>query len=222
MSPKKVLLSDNTTVVQRFKRAVEDCTLPHVPQMIREILETGAWRERYELGKIIRFDDFTEFVTGKKPAGCGWDPEIVTTLLLKAEDTEALKLWQKAIRAKVANEIEEKDRANESQQGKRTDLVDNKIAVINEVERPTGTSAAAALRRLRKDRPEIHARVLAGELSPHAGMIEAGFRKKPVRKKVSAFDRAAKQAAKLSDIEWQTLKREEDARRLQTKAEAAE
>jgi hypothetical protein len=27
--------------------------------------------------------------------------------------------------------------------------------------------------RLRKDRPDIHARVLAGELSPHAGMIEA-------------------------------------------------
>jgi hypothetical protein len=29
--------------------------------------------------------------------------------------------------------------------------------------RPTGTSAAAALRRLRKDRPDMHARVLKGE-----------------------------------------------------------
>ena len=45
-------------------------------------------------------------------------------------------------------------------------------------ERPSGNSRAAFLRRLRKDRPDIHARVLAGELSPHAGMIEAGFRKK--------------------------------------------
>ena len=36
-----------------------------------------------------------------------------------------------------------------------------------------------AHRRLRKDRPDIHARVLAGEISAHAGMIEAGFRKKP-------------------------------------------
>jgi hypothetical protein len=38
----------------------------------------------------------------------------------------------------------------------------------------TGTSAAAAMRRLRKDRPDIHARALAGGLSAHAGMIEAG------------------------------------------------
>ena len=45
--------------------------------------------------------------------------------------------------------------------------------------RPSGNSRAAFLRRLRKDRPDLHARVLAGELSPHAGMIEAGFRKKP-------------------------------------------
>jgi hypothetical protein len=44
--------------------------------------------------------------------------------------------------------------------------------------RPAGNSTAAFLRRLRKDRPDIHIRVLAGEISAHAGMIEAGFRKK--------------------------------------------
>ena len=44
--------------------------------------------------------------------------------------------------------------------------------------RPAGNSRAAFLRRLRKDRPDIHGRVLAGELSPYAGMVEAGFRKR--------------------------------------------
>ena len=34
------------------------------------------------------------------------------------------------------------------------------------------------LRKLRKDSPEIHAKVIAGEISPHAGMVAAGFRKK--------------------------------------------
>jgi hypothetical protein len=53
--------------------------------------------------------------------------------------------------------------------------------------RPSGNSRAAFLRRLRKDRPDIHARVLAGELSPHASMIEAGFRKQPVRNKADAL-----------------------------------
>jgi hypothetical protein len=33
------------------------------------------------------------------------------------------------------------------------------------------------LRRLRDQRPDLHRRVLAGELSPHAAMLEAGFRR---------------------------------------------
>ena len=45
-------------------------------------------------------------------------------------------------------------------------------------ERPSGNSRLAFLWRLRKDRPDIHARVLAGELSLYAGMVEAGFRKR--------------------------------------------
>ena len=44
---------------------------------------------------------------------------------------------------------------------------------------PKGTSRTYALRRLRATRPDIHTRVLAGELSPHKGMLEAGFRHQP-------------------------------------------
>ncbi len=46
------------------------------------------------------------------------------------------------------------------------------------VTRPEGNTAAKALRRLRKERPDLHARVLAEELSPHAAMHEAGFRRR--------------------------------------------
>ncbi|MGH3517346.1 MAG: hypothetical protein ACRDQ7_08010 [Haloechinothrix sp.] len=42
--------------------------------------------------------------------------------------------------------------------------------------RPRGTSKDHALRRLRKDAPELHADVLAGNLSAHAAMVRAGFR----------------------------------------------
>ncbi len=44
---------------------------------------------------------------------------------------------------------------------------------------PSGHSCERALRRLRKDRPDLHARVLSDELSPHAAMVEAGFRRRP-------------------------------------------
>jgi hypothetical protein len=43
--------------------------------------------------------------------------------------------------------------------------------------RPMGNSAMQGLRRLRTQRPDLHQRVLDSELSVHAAMIEAGFRK---------------------------------------------
>jgi hypothetical protein len=54
--------------------------------------------------------------------------------------------------------------------------------VIRDSRRPRqyGTSREEALRRLAKDRPDLHARVMAGELSAHAAAIEAGFRAKTV------------------------------------------
>jgi hypothetical protein len=36
-----------------------------------------------------------------------------------------------------------------------------------------------AIRRLSRERPDLLAKVEAGELSPHRAMIEAGFRKVP-------------------------------------------
>jgi hypothetical protein len=52
------------------------------------------------------------------------------------------------------------------------ETVDN----INGLERPTGTSEAQALRRLRHHFPDLHRRVLAGEMSAHRAAILAGFR----------------------------------------------
>ena len=57
---------------------------------------------------------------------------------------------------------------------------DNK-PVDNINKRPDGTSKDATLRRLRKDYPELHKRVLAGELSANAAALEAGFRRPSVQ-----------------------------------------
>ncbi len=42
--------------------------------------------------------------------------------------------------------------------GKRNDL----LYIVQEVQAPTGNSTDAALRRLRKDRPDLHQRVIMG------------------------------------------------------------
>jgi hypothetical protein len=84
--------------------------------------------------------------------------------------------------ARSAQRADDKDRA-QLRPGGRPKTVDNGNSNINS-SRPTGGSKAYALRRLRKDRPDIHARVLAGEISAHAGMIEAGFRRGVMNKQV--------------------------------------
>jgi hypothetical protein len=54
------------------------------------------------------------------------------------------------------------------------EIVDN----VHSYPRPAGNSKQRALRRLREQRPDLHERVIDGKLSPHAAMIEAGFRRK--------------------------------------------
>ncbi len=48
--------------------------------------------------------------------------------------------------------------------------VDDVHGRFREAGRPTGNWADAAIRRLRDDRPDLHARVLLKDLSPHAAM----------------------------------------------------
>lgn len=45
---------------------------------------------------------------------------------------------------------------------------------------PGGNSPTYALRRLKRDRPDLAERVVAGELSANAAAIEAGFRRKTI------------------------------------------
>jgi hypothetical protein len=86
----------------------------------------------------------------------------------------------RVLAARRAQKIDAKDLANQRPAG-RPKNVYNGSRDIHNYERPSGTSRAAALRRLRKARPDLHARVLAGEISAHAGMIAAGFRGTPRR-----------------------------------------
>ena len=84
--------------------------------------------------------------------------------------------------ARAAQRDDARDRANLRPTGRpaKAETVYNDESDVHAFDRPSGNSRAAFLRRLRKDRPDIHARILAGEITPHGGMVEAGFRKKPI------------------------------------------
>ncbi|MDZ7952508.1 hypothetical protein [Nostoc sp. DedQUE09] len=70
-------------------------------------------------------------------------------------------------------------------------IVDN-IHNYDKIKRPTGTSKQAGLRQLRKKNPELHAKVLAGELTVNAAMVQAGLRIKQVTVFVNPLRAATK------------------------------
>jgi hypothetical protein len=101
---------------------------------------------------------FRSFIETPPLEGCGWKEDAVRRLI--ADDLKIRDLWDQAVQ--------------------RPPYVHADVDNIHV--RPTGTSLDATLRRLRKNHPELHGRVLAGELSANAAAIEAGFRKKPVKR----------------------------------------
>lgn len=130
-----------------------------IPGLLKRVIREDSWRKRIvRTGKVVEFDNFEEFVTTPPLKGLGGTLEDLVKFC--KVDQEALNLI---------------DQVTGNHQGKRNDLVDN----VNEVlERPAGNTKQYAIRKLRKDRPDLHARVMAEEITPHAAMVEAGFRKK--------------------------------------------
>jgi hypothetical protein len=85
--------------------------------------------------------------------------------------------------------------------------------VTSFLKRSEMNTKAHIIARLDRDRPDLAARVRAKTMSANAAAIEAGFRKRTERKKLTALQRAIKAVAKLTNSEWHHLRREEDARR---------
>jgi len=195
--------------------------------MIYKVLEWIEAEKLYEdsaaMDAAESFPDFKSYFEArlKKPFTMWMELEQTHHYVTNFAPELIDRTWGDA-RAKAAEhyrQIDAADQANKEQSkpGRRTDLIkdvqkprsdlfDN-VDDIKEVKAPTGTSAAYAIRRLRKDRPDIHQRVLDGELTAHAGMIEAGFRKKPgVLKKLlllwakASDDERAEFRAKIDDI----------------------
>lgn len=149
-------------VVSSLQHSLADGThgLSAVPKLLIRVIREELWREFYcePMRSEVRHESFESYVTDDLPTGLG-----TTISMLKS-------LCQNDPAARDAI-----DRATQGPQGRRTDLLYN----IQEVKAPTGTSKDAALRRLRKDRPDLHEKVIEGRMSAHAAAVEAGFRKKP-------------------------------------------
>lgn len=139
-----------------------------VPDIVKDICRNGRWRERLDEQTRERHEckTFEEFVTTEPLRGLGSSVDVLKRLC--RDDKEARDAIDDALKGT-------------SQQGRRNDLLDN----IQDVPAPTGTSIDRSLRKLRTEAAKspavrkVYEKVLAGEMSPHRGMVECGFRKVP-------------------------------------------
>lgn len=128
--------------------------LENVPGLLKRLLREEAWREfQPKIGPVVRHERFADFVTTPPVQGLGASVELVRRIV--ADDPEAVDLLDQALQNPVGCNV-----PLDNVQGRA----------------PTGNAKDRALRKLRKDAPELHAEVLAGRLSAHAAMVKAGFR----------------------------------------------
>lgn len=142
--------------------------LQDVPGLLVKVLENEVWREfPTPRGQVAKHDTFVSFVTTPPTQGLGANVDLLRRLV--ADDPRARDLLDRALQRTCA---------------------DNKPG-NNVPKRPEGNEAEKALRRLRKDRPDLHQDVLQGQISPHAAMVKAGFRPRTVTVRLDDPRRAA-------------------------------
>jgi hypothetical protein len=152
-----VLVEALGSALRRGGNALED-----VPDLLKRVLEEESWREFVTpRGELVRHERFVDFVTTAPTQGIGASVDLVRRIV--KDDPESLDLLDRALQNAEGGSPEQRATVANSNSG-----------------RPSGTTQAAALRRLRKDAPSLHSEVLAGRLSAHAAMVQAGFRPKTI------------------------------------------
>lgn len=164
-------LIENDMLVQVLRRAVKDGGngLSEVPGFLKKVLREGRWKSRVieQSGRPAEFDSFEEFVTTPPLLGMGTTVDMLRRIC--ADDPEAIDLLDRA--------LQHKHGGNRKPKEPKAKLYNVQLELAKP---PTGNSRAAALRRLRTARPDLHSKVLEGTMTASAAMVIAGFRPKSV------------------------------------------
>lgn len=158
----------NAALVEALGSALRegDHGLKTAPALLMRVLREGSWREFVtQRGDPVEHERFEQFVTKPPLKGLGATLRLVEKVIAAIEDD--------AERTRAQDLI---DQALQNPAHVHMGQPDGNIVPV----RPEGNTQAKALRRLRKDAPELHAEVLTGRLSAHAAMVQAGFRPKTI------------------------------------------
>lgn len=178
-------MTDGVNHLVRNRHLVEDLGgalrsgqhgLAVVPGLLKRLLHEESWREFVtQRGEHVEHERFDDFVEQQPLRGLGATMELIERIV--ETDPEAVVLLREARKRKAGRPARASDSGN------------NMTRIADRPER--GTSRAYALDRLRRSAPELHAAVLAGNLSAHAAMVKAGFTPKRFTVQVRSADSVA-------------------------------
>jgi hypothetical protein len=193
MSKEEQVLYRNAELVAIVQRRIESESLfETLPLFLQDLFEQGAWIQFKIAEHAPVFDyrpgdaqKFWEFVQTAQPKGLGTTiPKLRQICEMAEEPMKLLSMLDELSQRGPGGANNPEGLGGKS--GKKREVVNRDNITIdnerdytaeNERRGAHGTSREAALRRLRKDRPDLHEQVLSGELTPHEAMLEAGFRK---------------------------------------------
>jgi hypothetical protein len=160
----------NDEVIAQLRQVLHrgEMGLNHVPGLLKMVLKEGMWQHRIvpATGEVKDFTRFEEFVKEPPLLGLGADMGLIKRI--SSGDTELLDLLDENTANPHGGAIY------------RMKNEFNNVKLELEADAPVGNSKQQALRKLRKDRPDLHEQVIKGEKTPHAAMVEAGFRKRSI------------------------------------------
>lgn len=188
--PKKAIPDTPSLLVERLSRSMAygPKLLDDVPGHVVKICaknEDGEpnWKRFVtRTGNEVHHEDFRSFVTTKPLAGLGCSVEALERAC--SDDSDAMAALDEALRRPAHRP------ARKAQPDPEPDDADPK-SLDNVKGYADGNSQRQALRRLRKDRPDLLERVKTREMSANAAMILAGFRPATLTLRLTEPERVA-------------------------------
>lgn len=159
------VLIERDQLVNDLRGAVHEgeSGLKYVPRLLLKVIETEAWRERYDTKarEVVKFESFGAFVVAEPTAGLGAPVDLIRRIVAGTEaEREVGKKLNEEVRAAGGHGG---DRRSTGFQGGGTTL-------------KKGT-AEHHIARLKRDDPELAERVVEGEVSADAAAKAKGWRK---------------------------------------------
>lgn len=149
--------------------------LDSVPGLLRQVLQEGLWRHFVTVREEeVRHDDFHEFLRTPPLRGLGASEGLIRYLI--AHEPAILEVFEENLKA---NQNSDSNDCHEWIEGSSIQPVDSAAMTATDASKVVRSSRA--LDQLRERRPDVAARLEAGDLpSLNAAMIEAGLRDRKV------------------------------------------